>query len=282
MATRRIEGEHVDHGAQYFTVKDNIFAGWVEAWENEGIIKEWFSRLAEESSELGHPRFCCRRGMTQLAKHLAEGVDVELEQKVTKIHYKGGHWFVHTESGNAFDADYLLLTSPAPQAVDLIKSSNIILRKQKLEALEAIEYDPCLTVLAVLDGPSGLRNQGGIKIHEAPLSWLGDNRMKGISGKSHIVTIHSDHAFAKAHFDDDAEAVTAVMVEAARKYLKSNIVKTVYHRWRYALPKSPFESAHFFSRRHSLVVAGDAFGGGRVESAALSGIEAAAHLVDLF
>jgi hypothetical protein len=62
MATRRIHGDPVDHGAQYFTVKDRIFNGWVEAWENEGILKEWFSRLEEESSQLGHTRYCCREG----------------------------------------------------------------------------------------------------------------------------------------------------------------------------------------------------------------------------
>jgi predicted NAD/FAD-dependent oxidoreductase len=46
-----------------------------------------------------------------------------------------------------------MLTAPGPQSVGLVKESNIVLRRQKLDALDAIRYDPCLTVIGVLDGP---------------------------------------------------------------------------------------------------------------------------------
>lgn len=282
MATRRMGGTRVDHGAQYFTVRDRIFDGWVESWENLGLVKEWFRRFPEESSELGHSRFCGRGAMTDVPKHLAADLNVELQARVSRLQFKDSHWYVHTEDGRQFDARFLLLTAPAPQSLQLVKDSNIVLRRQKLEALESIRYEPCLTLLAVLDGPSGLAEPGARKIHESPLSWIADNQLKGVSADVPAVTIHSDHAFAREHFDRPREEAAEILLEAARPLLQANVVEHQCHGWRYALPRSPFESGYFLSRRHALMMAGDAFGGGRVEGAALSGIEAAAHLVDFF
>ena len=282
MATRRIGGSRADHGAQYFTVRHNIFGGWVESWENQGLVKEWFRRFPEESSEVGHTRFCGREGMTDVPKYLAEGLDIRLETKVSKIQYKDSHWYAHSEGGEVFDAKFLLLTAPAPQSLLLLKESNIVLRRQKLDALQAIRYEPTLTVMAVLDGPSGISEPGAHKIHEEPLSWIADNQRKGVSGDVPILTIHSTHNFAREHYDEDREVTGRQLLEAARPHFESEVVEFQCHGWKYALPYSPFESHYFLSRRHALMMAGDAFGGGRVESAALSGIEAAAHLVDFF
>ena len=44
------------------------------------------------------------------------------------------------------------------------------------DALEAIRYEPCLAVLAVLDGPSGLEAPGALHPTEGPIGWLADNQ----------------------------------------------------------------------------------------------------------
>lgn len=279
LATRRMDGARLDHGAQYFTVRDRIFGGWSEAWENSGLIKEWFRRFPEESSEAGHVRFCGRAGMTDVPKALASELDVRKQTRVVKIHYKDSHWYVTTEEGDKFDAEYLLLTAPAPQSLELVKSSNIVLRRSKLEALEKIQYEKTISVMAILDGPSGLQQPGCYKIGEPPLSWIADNQIKGIS-EVPAVTAHSTHAYASEHWDAYEEAILGPLVEALSGHVASKIEKASFHKWRYALPVSPFEAPFFFSRRHALMLAGDAFGGPRVEGAALSGIEAAAHLID--
>jgi hypothetical protein len=279
LATRRVGEARLDHGAQYFTVRDRIFGGWAEAWENSGLIKEWFRRFPEQSSEAGHVRFCGRNGMTDVPKALASELNVKNNSRVTKIRYKDSHWYVTIEDGQKLDAQYLILTAPAPQSLELIKESNIVLRRQKLEALENIRYEKTIALLAILDGPSGLKEPGCFKVEEPPLSWVADNQMKGIS-KIPAITAHSTYQFAEDHWDDDPEAIQKPLVEALSVHLESKITEASLQKWRYALPISPFEQPFFFSRRHSLLMAGDAFGGPRVEGAALSGIEAAAHLID--
>lgn len=279
MATRRMEGGRLDHGAQYFTVRDRIFGGWVEAWENAGYIKEWFRRLEDESSETGHARYCGRTGMTDVPKALARELDVRTQSRVAKIQFKNSHWYVTLENGDKLDGNFLILTAPAPQSLELVKDSNIVLRRSKLDALEAIQYEKTISVMAVLKGPSGLPGKGCFKIKEPPLTWIADNQMKGIS-EVPGVTAHSTHDYASAHWDDEKEVILEPLVEAIKPHLQSEIAEVTFHKWRYALPISPFEQPFFFSRRHSLMLAGDAFGGPRVEGAALSGIEAAAHLID--
>lgn len=279
LATRRMGGARLDHGAQYFTVRDRIFGGWVESWENAGYLKEWFRRFQDESSETGHSRYCGRKGMTDVPKALAKELDVRTESRVTKIQFKDSHWYVSLESGDKLDAQFLLLTAPAPQSLELVKDSNIVLRRSKLDALEAIQYEKTISVMAVLKGPSGLPGKGCYKIKEPPLTWIADNQMKGIS-EVPAITANSTHEFAGEYWDAENEAILDPLVEAIRPHLQSEIEEVTFHKWRYALPRSPFEQPFFFSRRHALMLAGDAFGGPRVEGAALSGIEAAAHLID--
>lgn len=280
MATRRMEGARLDHGAQYFTVRDQIFAGWAEAWEHKGLIREWFRRFPEESSEIGHSRYCGATGMTDVPKALAANLDVRTNQKVVKLRFHKSHWYVKTESGETFDARFLLLTAPAPQSLELVKDSNIVLRRPKLEALESITYEKSMAVLAILDGPSGLPEPGCGKIYEEPLSWVADNQRKGISPDVPAVTAHSTGRYAEENWEGEKEAILAPLLEALQPRLQSKIIKADLHKWRYSLARSPFDQPFFFSRRHSLMLGGDSFGGGRVEGAALSGIGAAAHLID--
>jgi len=282
MATRRIDGARFDHGAQYFTVRDRIFSGWVEVWENAGLLKEWFRRFPEESSETGHSRFCGRNGMTDVPKFLAEELDVRKQRKVVKLRYKQSHWYVKTADGEHFDSRFLLLTAPVPQSLELIKKSNIVLRRSKLEALESITYEKCIAMMALLAGPGGLRNNdiGCMKLRSGPLSWIADNRVKGISPEVPAITAHSTHQFAEDCWDMDKEEILQRMVEAVTPHIQSPVKKAEMHQWKYSLARSNFDQHFFFSRRHSLMLAGDAFGGGRVEGAALSGIESAAHLIE--
>jgi predicted NAD/FAD-dependent oxidoreductase len=283
MATRRIGNAVIDHGAQYFTVRNNVFAGWVEAWENSGIVSEWFSRFPEESSQVGHPRYIGTRGMTAVAKHLAEDLEVHRQHKVQSMVFEDGSWTVTCGNGSTFQAPFLLITAPVPQALELIDGSNITLPENKRSILAEIRYQRSLAVLAVLDGPSGLPYHGGRKIHDDPvLTWIADNQMKGISPKQPAVTLHSTYTFGEEHWDSPDDRRIPLMLEAARPFLQAGVTDAQCHRWGFTTPITPIEAPFMFSRRHNLMLAGDGFGGPRLETAAVSGLEAAGHLTEFF
>jgi predicted NAD/FAD-dependent oxidoreductase len=72
------------------------------------------------------------------------------------------------------------------------------------------------------------------------------------------------------------------MLETARRWIGSEVVETVVHGWRYSQPVTthPRRSV-LVPEPVPLVFAGDAFGGPRVEGAALSGLAAAQALLGL-
>ena len=63
MATRRMGESRLDHGAQFFTVRDARFVEAAGRWERAGWVAPWFS-------DGGHVRYRAAGGMNSLAKHL--------------------------------------------------------------------------------------------------------------------------------------------------------------------------------------------------------------------
>jgi renalase len=156
MATRRMAGGRLDHGAQFFTVRDPRLQAYVNEWLEAGIIKEWFRHLPEDSNPAGYPRYCGLNGMTDVPKYLAAKLKVHRSEQVCKLVRKKKGWKVKTLAGNSFCGRHLVITAPLPQAMDLLNESRIALPDGIDEAFRQIEYEKGLTTMAILDGPSGL------------------------------------------------------------------------------------------------------------------------------
>jgi predicted NAD/FAD-dependent oxidoreductase len=73
LATRRIGDATLDHGAQFFTVREPEFEHHVHQWIQAGVVREWCKGFSAQDS---HPRYIGTHGMSGIAKHLAQGVDV--------------------------------------------------------------------------------------------------------------------------------------------------------------------------------------------------------------
>ncbi|UTW68809.1 hypothetical protein KHA80_15630 [Anaerobacillus sp. HL2] len=67
LVTPIISGGKIDIGSQYFTAFTNLFQSYALAWQKNGWIKKWFGGT--------HPRYLSVKGMGQLAKNLADGID---------------------------------------------------------------------------------------------------------------------------------------------------------------------------------------------------------------
>ena len=85
LATRRIDGARVDHGAQFFTVRSDEFAALrARSGSAAGLVREWCRGFSAEGD--GYPRYVARGGMNALAKHLAAGLDVRCNSLVFSLH----------------------------------------------------------------------------------------------------------------------------------------------------------------------------------------------------
>lgn len=281
MATRRIGAATVDHGAQFFTTHTAEFAEVVANWVAADVARPWFAgRIGPYGNVVvdGHTRFRGVGSMNAVAQHLAEGLDVRRSTPVQSVARVGDEWLVSTPHG-ALTVDAVLLTAPVPQSLALLAAGGVELADDDSRALQAIEYEPCLAVLAVLDGPTQLPPPGAVDPADGPVDWVADNHRKGVSAAP-AVTIHATAAFSRQHWDADDETVIAALLAASHLGCAPLPGGTQVQRWRYARPITLY-SARFLAAHEQprLLFAGDAFGGAKVEGAVLSGTAAAELLV---
>jgi hypothetical protein len=273
LASRRIGEASFDHGAQFITTRDPRFGAALEGWRQTGVVEEWCRGFAERAD--GHPRWRGKPSMNSVAKLLARGLDVRLEQQVGALHWGQDQWRAETKTGEVYSASAVVLTPPVPQSLALMAAGGFELPAEMHTRLAAIDYERCLAVMAVLEGPSRLPPPGGLAPAEGPIAWIADNQLKGISAEP-AVTIHATHGFSVEHWDADRLASGRRLLEAAAEWLGAGIRTFQVHGWRYSKPMRVHEQACVIvSQSPRLVLAGDAFAGPKVEGAALSGWAAA-------
>lgn len=81
----------------------------------------------EEGREVDEVKWIYRRGMTQLAKRLLDdaGADVHRDTRVESVERDGDGWILHDGSGESWGRfDAVVLTPPAPQSSEILRSSS--------------------------------------------------------------------------------------------------------------------------------------------------------------
>ncbi|MFQ3226297.1 MAG: renalase [Lentimonas sp.] len=280
MATRRMAGGRLDHGAQFFTVRDPAFQRYVDEWLQAGVIREWFRHSEKDSNAAGHVRYCGNTGMTDVAKYLARDLQVHCSETVVAIARVEHRWQVKSQAGHTLFADQIIVTAPLPQALALLDGSGLDYAGTDLEALRGVRYDRGLATLAILDGPSGLPETGHLNLDGPVVTWIADNQLKGISEDVTAVTIHATAEFATANWDVADAQRGAAMCAAVEPYLSAPVREYRCHRWGFTLAVNPWPTPFYANDSLQLILAGDAFGGARIEGAALSGMAAAQHLLE--
>ena len=290
LATRRVEGATIDHGAKFFTVRSDAFARLVEGWRVAGMpLRAWSHGLPRAPSALagpeaveiptdGHPRYVVDGGMNALAHHLADRLEVRERRRVSRADTVDGRWRLSVEGMRArevVEGRRLLLTPPVPQSLALLPPD-----APRAEELTDLAYAPCVSLLAVLSAPPALPWPGGVQVTDGPISWLADNQRKGVSVRP-ALTAHATDAESAALADlDDATAAARLGSHVAPWLGEGRPVAVQLKRWRYARPLAPHPERAVTTDIDGapLVFAGDAFGEARVEGAARSGLAAAQRL----
>jgi renalase len=269
LASRSVGEARFDHGAQYFSAKTPDFQHFVSELRQAGVVKPW------TPTEASHERFVSVDGMNGIAKYLAQSLVVKASERAVRLESLGAGVRVHTEAGNVYTADAVVITSPVPQTIELLEHSEVRVPVTIAQALRTVEYEPCLAVMALLNRPSQVPAPGGVKAEGEAFSWIADNQLKGISAVP-CVTIHASAAFSRAYLDTDLNDAARLLLAAAEAYVAADSVASwQIHRWRYSLAQSRLDATHLrFDAPYPIVLAGDAFGIGNVEGAYLSGLAA--------
>jgi predicted NAD/FAD-dependent oxidoreductase len=278
LATRRIGEGVFDHGAQFFTVREDDFDHYVQEWIAAGAVREWCRGFGPDQD--GFPRYVGNAGMTSIAKYLALrlknlAVDIHQSALVFSVLPEGDGWKTTLDDGTSFLSDAVLLTCPIAQSFGFAFTAGIEIP----EDLRSIDYDRTLGLLAVLDRPPVIPAPGAVQNPDDIFSFVGDNMAKGISPVP-AVTFHANPEWSLAHWDTPHDEAEALLTELARPYLgDAAILASNYKRWRFATPQRTWPDRHWMNDAGNFAIAGDAFSGPRIEGAALSGLSAARALI---
>ena len=264
-ATKRWEGQTMDHGAQYFTMRDVAFRQAVESACGEDLRQIEAPIVAQNGQEISlEERFFHAQGNSRLARALAGDLDIRSGIELALI--------VDRRIGeDVFDV--IISTAPLPQTA-------------RLAGLEKIEnpYAPCLTLLLLYEAawPGLTRTRYALSDHSGhPLAWSAcENHKTGrISENFTAMVVQTSLEFSRARLEEDSaiwsQEVRALAEE--RWELPASSFRAMHpHRWRYArvgesmlVPELP-EGWHF---------AGDLITESRVESAWLAGRRVAEKVI---
>ncbi len=288
LATRRIVhpiyGEGVfDYGMQLFAVSDPSFQQWVDEWLQQGVIDRWFDAAT------GTPGYRGTKSSRSIAQHLAKDLDVWTQTTALELTWESSAWLVRAENGDRFQGDNLLITAPVPQTLALLDNSAIDLPLEIRHRLESVFYQPCLTLLALLDKPSAIPAPGGLRLDDPVLAWLACNQQKGTSPQAAAVTIQATPEFSHTHWEMDKAAISDILIDRASQWLGANVVEFQVHRWLYSQPQTCYGDVFLALQQPGIfAIAGDAFSATNVadpslqlERAARSGIAAANYLLKM-
>ena len=282
-ANTREHGSHrFDHGAQYFTLRDDRTRPLLDEWRSAGVVEEWAGRLVRITSEgtqpaTKGPRFVGVPGMIAVAEHLARGLDVRSGARVDRIVSSDGAWRFFGGDGSEMGRfDRALVALPAPQAVPLLDAA------PELQCVvRAVEMAPCWAGMFVFGARLDLDFDGAF-LTDGALAWIARDSSKPGRPAAESWVLHATPEWTHRNRDADRDVVSARLKEAlaARFGPLPPAVFERAHRWGYAQATSPFEHEALYDERLGIGVCGDWCAGGRVEGALLSGLALAGELLE--
>lgn len=291
LATRQIGPGFADTGAQFFTVREATFQHYVDEWQQAGLVYVWSTGWSDGSliagaGNDGYPRYAVNGGMNALARHLTgqlldQGATILTERRVTRIRQLGDGWQLLDDQEQQFKGEALILTPPVPQSLTLLDTGDVKLSTDDRTALERITYAPCLCGLFWLEGEVTLPEPGALQRPGTDLAWVANNQRKGISPAATLITVHAGPEYSATHYEVPKDELLATLQASLQPFLrgKTKLHEVQLKRWRYALPTVTHPARYLQAQGvPPLYFGGDAFGGPRVEGAALSGLAMGAAL----
>jgi renalase len=282
-SVRREGNLHFDHGAQYFTVRDEHFRRRVTTWVDAGIVQEWQGHIvATENRRVrpgeSHTRYVGVPAMNTIAKHLSHTLQVTTLTRVTSIMHRGDQWLLRDDANRElgwFDA--LIVALPAAQAADLLTGL-----PELAQQVGACRLSPCWAVMAAFDTRLELPFDGAF-VHDSPLSWIARNNSKPGRPQPECWVLHASPAWSTEHLETAPEIVRDELLAALQETTGLEDLRpfhTAAHRWRHALPSEPLSVGCLLDEKAGVAVCGDWCQGARIEGAFQSGRAAAERILN--
>jgi renalase len=259
-----------DHGAQYFTVRDDRFSEAAAEWERDRVIGKWTGRIVSfdgegwEDVDEATSRYVGIPGMGAIAAALADGLDIIYGSRIESIDELLG------------SVDQVIVAIPAPQAATLVHSVAPL-----AAAASRVRMVPSWTVAAAFEERVAARFDAAF-VNGSPLGWISRNTSKPKRDwKVDVWVLQATTSWSAAHLEDRSEDVGAFLMEAFEDLIPAGLPRAFYatvHRWRYATADPPLAIGAIHDADARVTLCGDWCLGSRIEDAFLSGVTAAEQI----
>ena len=272
-ATRKFGDHVVDHGVQYFTLRDPQVRSEVESVAGVELQKLTAPILQAEPKGAvyreGEERFYLRSGNNRLGKRLAEGLEVVTEAEVSTV---GKSWRKWKVAGREFDT--VVSCAPWPQTSALWGVR-----------LSEAGYEPCLTVLleylvgrTVGEGAYARIDASG----SDPLAWIACENVKEgrVAEGCTVYVIQASPEYSREHLEQNPEYWASdlqVLLESTWNLDPSKRGSVFAHRWRYARRKEGAPAPKDLPK--GIFICGDSLTDSRLESVWKSGLATAQQVL---
>jgi renalase len=272
MSSRRTEWGYLDHGAQYFTIKNSIFQDFIA--QNELIVKEWIGKFARWQDEKltmikpENPRYVPILGMNNLCKNMAKELNIKLQTRIICLE-KSQTWTLIDENEQKYsNYDFLIVTAPPLQTIDLLTNHTTI-----TESIKELKMFACYSLMLIPENNLDL-GFDAIEFQHPILGWIAINDSKPLRGEKGGIIIQSNFTWAEENLEETRDYVREILKKATEKVLNIRFKNNLYeslHLWRYAIPQQTNNQGYYLDKLNNIGVCGDWCLNGKVESAFLSG-----------
>ncbi len=292
----------LDHGVSYFRPSSEEFKKFTAELLEKNVIKVWGEKIfLYNGSEIvtkntfasGATYFAATNGMNSIGKYLSRWTDVNTDSRVGGLTHIGSNrrkkrtWMINMNDRSTFEADAVIIATPAPQAYGIINTTiDEISMLKIIREIDVINYHPQFSLMLGY-GKSEIPEWDGLVCKNSQIEFISNEVSKRSENQECTIVIHASPNFTKKHFNTDTDIVEQELINSFVEITKGWGVSPEWrklHRWRYSKPVSvinrPFMETE--AEESPLAIVGDYFQGNDLDAAYCSGFKLAKHWIEKF
>lgn len=258
-----------DHGAQYFTVRDEGFAQLTAQAAGAGLVARWTPRWPggeQETQDLwvGVP------GMAAFGAWLAVGLDLRTGCRIATLAQDGRLWALQDDSGRRQGDGYdvVVLALPAPQAAALASGHTRLAAR-----VATVPMSPCWTVMAAFSRPVEVPLDARWS-DDPVLPWFARNSSKPGRAGADTWVLHAAGDWSRQRLAAQPQAIQEALLGRFAQHLGMPlppVTVALAHRWEHSRVDAPLGEPFVADLAARIGFCGDWCLDARVEAAFLSG-----------
>lgn len=287
----------LDHGISYFTAKSPEFQDFTAELLEKKVIKLWGDDflfydgekiLERNPNQREGATFAAADGMNSIGKYLSRWVDVKNNTRVGGLTYIGENrrkkrsWMINLISRETFEADAVIIATPAPQAYGILNTTIDETSTLKIvREIDEISYNPSYSLMLGFD-KSNTPDWDGIHASNSSIRFISNESSKHENQDQCTIVVHSTAEFARKHRKSDEETVKKALLSELADIAGGWSVTPEWsqlHFWRFSQPAQTLNRPFFEMEVEEtpLALVGDYYESGDIDAAYRSGYKLAKH-----